>query len=442
MTETTGGWSYQMKDVDMGPDKVPGGEEWRIDAVVTYGTLSPTGSACDDCSGAPSPWVPAAGIDGHKATQHCEHDTKATSKSGVPYEYHSSDHLQCMGFKIPGKPGPIGWAGGQTIYPVNYCDDCHGCDGCKIRAPIFFGARPARSGGHGNNAWEPGPNAPTGLTKTQIPDVEVSSVAAAVFDNILIINGSSTKRLDSPSYPENQKIQDRYFEFALKRGVEIVADAWDPTSGTKRRAIEDDPDSGYQFGAHYERIMSELVGRDGYLGTMTWTAYPTKRRKIDANGNLVWATDQGLQFEVALHGTSLEEYQNAYYKAWQKWVEGKVAVAPASLLKNATDPKVRGHRIRDAVNAQGIRASDDGNGIRFGNVPLNSGTATTDSDMLVLEVRLQDANKMQDLMTPGGGAPPPAFKRPLRETPLFDDLTLTIVLRSPDLLYAEEGVEN
>ena len=33
------------------------------------------------------------------------------------------------------------------------------------------------------------------------------------------------------------------------------------------------------------------------------------------------------------------------------------------------------------------------------------------------------------------------YPQPLVETPVFEDVTLTLILESPQILYAEEGVE-
>ncbi|RMH57422.1 MAG: hypothetical protein D6685_12650, partial [Bacteroidetes bacterium] len=75
--------------------------------------------------------------------------------------------------------------GGAGTIPLNAVDDdCQGCEDCDLDGPVFFGAQPAGSqnyDGSGNLA------APDTMT-----------VASAVFDNIVFINGSPDRRTDYP----------------------------------------------------------------------------------------------------------------------------------------------------------------------------------------------------------------------------------------------------
>lgn len=446
----SGEWTYNMKAADTGPDGVPGGEEWQIDAIISWMNLSDSGGkdVCPCCTGSPSPWmVPSHGAGA--ADPHCHHDSKQTYKSG--WKFTTVNGGPCKGFQFEGTPTLGGALPG--VVPVHYCDDCHGCDGCKIRAPIYLGGRPARDEGKGNGAYEAGSYQDKQHPKT-IPDIDASTCAAVVFDNILFINASKEKRVDHPNYPPDQKIQDRYFEFALKRGVEQTLGAYDPKTHTydpSRSVVRDDfkgstDESGIQFGAHYERILPELLGREGYLGTLTWTAYPTRRREVNpTTGALEWIGEKGLQFEVSLHHIDVDAFANdadAFMRQWNSWLGSATGVPPLS-------PLLEGNRYPDVKTGRApITMGDviDGtvaDGYGFGRKLLVTGAGTASSgELLVLSVRLRDANSIQ--ASEKGAAVPsdPAMKRPLRESPLLDDLTLTIVLRTTDVLYAEEGVEN
>lgn len=266
--------------------------------------------------------------------------------------------------------------------PMQYiCDQCHGCEACDVDGPMFFGGQPA-----GDNYDASG----------NIAEVNPATVARAVFDNIIIKNNKE-RRTDTVGA---KNFEDRFFESSLAMAS----------------ALND-----LNFGAVYRRGLLELQGFRARLGTLSWTSYPS--------------TDNSVDFLPSLY----------------RMDGGTVPPpSPGSPTFSADSPGFLNTRLAgpatgeayDLVNGRPI-------GWRFGQEPTLDTTAAITSppasepyprEILVLSVELSR------LLTSSNAAVAATQRQtllpqPLVETPVFEDVTLTLLLESPQIIYAEEGVE-
>jgi hypothetical protein len=439
----SGKWKHKFTPPEEGPDQVPGGQEWQIDVQLDWD--APTqGSAtnnCPECHNAQSDKNNLAcnedsynnsSLDGGTFTQgyQYEYDRNCPQASTEAAQDPSNPYVHCWVIAPDSHgtlsvPSPFSW----DIDKQHYCDDCHGCPSCAVRAPVFFGGEPS-----GTQNFQT-----TGGTLTTVPAAgNASTCANAIFDNIIIANGSPLKRTDMPeSQYASSGAEDRFFESDIR-------DFLTNTKGTFYKAHQNTGNGN--FGARYDRVLSELFGTTFRIGTLSWTQYTA-----NVNGNPL------LPFEVALFRvpvpqkdwsqsgpsyTSALRQDQYYYLKTNPWTGVIDGTAHNVLLdvdpQSATSTSPPSSRAYDANPAGGAYYQDGGIGIRFGDGvyisgnEIPAGTTKTDlsvlpvPEMLVLSVAV---NVPQNL--PGG--------RSL--SPILDDVTLTIVLDSPSVLYSEEGVE-
>lgn len=377
----------------------PGDAEWSIAVEAIWSETHYT-RGCDVCNGEPFPadltTLPAVEDDPYRPhfgepLPYSLHDSGPTFKGGV--EFTSSpvtgfrswirvdgpiDHPQGREPRFPSGP-PFG------KFPITYIgDDCHGCERCDVDGPVFIGGEPA-----GDRNYSGG---------TALAPVNPATMAAAVFDNVVFVNGDEARRTDWPGssrpnitgaidpitgrpkdYAQPGKdFEDRFFEFNLST------------------TLEKGGGGQVGFGAVYRRGLLELDGLRGRLGTVTWTSYP----------------GSDLDFEVGL------------------WRVDRAAWSPsnANLLADPSAPTWG--FVDDA--ARGVTFATPGDP-PVGVLGTAAFDALTSSDLLVLGVRLRELGSGR-----GDGQPIPA---PLVETPIFEDLTLTLIHEQPRTLFAQEHVE-
>jgi len=488
-----GGWYYTFDDSAEMADGVPGGQEWQIHLVASWKEATPSGTLCGCChpdsslqathggvSGSPADPKPGrrwtAG-NGSTVDVSCNHDWMATQVNGIGPVVGSMGYCYML-HKGPGVMN-INGNGAPILYTLaDNCDNCHGCERCDIDGPIFFGGEPD-SGvgmphdiGMGQNLVEDGDPA----TPVELNPVSPETMAYAVFDNVIVMN-SKERRTDfddgDSSTPAPRSIEDRYFDSTM-----AFATNWSAPS----------------YGAIYHRGLLELIGKRGRLGTITWTSYPTNAVTLNVGGSV--STIPGLNWEVGLW--ALPDFATGSPGGGPIWDinndELLGSVAPYSPKQDTIvtdDGLVEGFYTMDddedrqmpdsadgawAGNPVGGRAhmGDANPGIWFEpdehyvgtTVGSEYMTAVTEPSLLVLGLRLQNIPTQSQLYgaeNPGGGASaPPAdpddldtsgsgtrgapgsgavIPVPLTETPVFEDVTITLILDHPKVIYAEEGVE-
>lgn len=466
MTQTTGGsgysgWSYSFTGTEMGTDSAPGGHEWEISVLYKWKTTQLNAAFCACCTG-PIPTDPgylgtdprnlyAKGANVNQAS--CNHDSTGTSKCGVGQVLGAgSSAYYCLVYEktpITGLTGSV--PNPRTIN--EQCDDCHGCENCDVDGPIFFGGEPVSGGtsvdggaqeippalgaGQGNYG---GPNVDDGAAPQ---GYDVSTMAYAVFDNIMILNNSA-RRTDNVANSDDF-YEDRFFETTMSF---IVSSS---SSGAARG-----------FGAQYHRGLLELLGEKARLGTLTWTAYPST---------------EDLRFEVGLFRVDA--------------FDGPIPTGNPNFDLAATTPLLQGSALPFAVDpalnpgpaVDGWSDSPIGGaahvyggapvvgdsvmpfaevGLDFQQLPYDGeGQPTVASPkLLVLGIRLRDLPPAPTMGTAAAGVTSvtiPGFgglqgsgtkgqrsasvPQPLLSSPVFEDVTLTLIPERTTTLYAEEGVE-
>lgn len=275
-------------------------------------------------------------------------------------------------------------SGPPSRFPITYIDDdCHGCEACDVDGPVFIGGEPS-----GNANYSGG---------TTLAPVNPATMAAAVFDNIVIRNGDQAKRTDWPganrapgptdpvtNQPTNyanpgKDFEDRFFESNMSTALEGAANF-----------------TGY--GVVYHRGLFELDGVRARLGTVSWTAYPTTG---------------GQKFELGIWSLKSGD--------WSPTNPNLIPDVTAPTWGFEEDPSI------------GIALSQNGVPVRFDGIGDPNATPTPiQPDLLVVGLRLRDMSGRT-----GVGPPIPA---PLLETPVFEDLTITFIPDVHTILHAEQGV--
>src|SRR5690606_13840949 len=109
--------------------------------------------------------------------------------------------------------------------PLDFIDDdCHGCEDCDVDGPVFVGGEPPmRGAGYADNY-----ESVTG--ELRISPIDESTMAYAVFDNIVFLNGDHSRRTDAlgstddtPLFEEGAQVnlaaknfEDRFYEEDLE----------------------------------------------------------------------------------------------------------------------------------------------------------------------------------------------------------------------------------
>lgn len=298
------------------------------------------------------------------------------------YMIHKGPGLIVAGGRLP-PPGQL---------PLQFtCDQCHGCEACDVDGPMFFGGEPA---GRDNYSG--------GLPAA----VDPNTTARAIFDNIIIKNNKE-RRTDSPGGGgelPGKDFEDRFFETSL--ATVTGSGAWNGGADLN-------------FGAVYRRGLLEVLGIRSRLGTLTWTSYPT--------------SDGDYDFQAALYRMPGGSGGSASYDPANPGpLNTRLGQPPTGTLYTmSVDGKV--HQI----------------GYHFQGEPLLDTTSDTTpgaswpKEVLVLGVQFSKllTNPNDRAADASGGPGGKLYPQPLVETPIFEDVTLTLIVESPQVLYAEEGVE-
>lgn len=262
------------------------------------------------------------------------------------------------------------------------CDGCNGCEACDVDAPMFFGGQPAPPPG-GNNKGA-----------TTVAQVQANRMAHAMFDNIVIKNNKERRSDNLNTRPE-----DRFYQDTLVRA----------TTG--------------DTGAIYRRAMLEIQGVRCRLGTLTWTSYSTTP----------WGNPSSPKWM---------DFTADLYK-----LPGGTGTTPTFQFSNTTmmDTATKITDPAEAILSNGI-----GVGYRF--KPLDGALDTTPvgqypRELLILQIALKD--RLQGTAgTPGGTVTLDPSQRaskgiptPILETPVLEDVTITVIRETVQILRAEEGVE-
>ena len=434
------GWDYTLQTADMGTDGAPGGHEWRISVVAEWKTTAVTGSFCRCCVGThpPDPGYPGADPRNVYAAGNtvsgCNHDSVGTMKSGYGDGFPPGSGFYCLVYQKTLLTGLSGVVNPNTV--DQQCDDCHGCENCDVDGPIFFGGEPG-AGGNYNNVADGA--APQGLDQ--------STMAYAVFDNILFLNNKE-RRTDNTADPNRHFFEDRFFETTMSY---IMGSTGAPN-----------------FGAQYHRGLVELVGNKARMGTVTWTAYPsTEDLRFEVGVYAVPAFDQPIP-----NGNSTFNLANSSLLAG-------VPGFPSAGLPFAVDPATSPGKFVDgwsdnpiggaahaAIVGDSVMAFDEPglnlSGQAYDGEGLPAGApAAAPPTLLVVGVRLRDMPPPTPTGAGGGATPSTqvvniggvalqktgnvgsrsSVPQPLLSTPVFEDLTMTLIPARTTTLYAEEGVE-
>lgn len=444
------GWTYTIQPADMGTDGVPGGHEWNISVVAEWTETSLSGSFCACCEGthAPDPGYPGADQRNmfalNNTQAHCNHDSTGTQKGGYGDSYPPGSGHYCLVYQKTQLTGLSGVTPPGNVH--EQCDDCHGCENCDVDGPIFFGGEPTNVAGNYNNQDQGA--APQGL--------KASTIAYAVFDNLLFLNNKE-RRTDNISDPNHNFFEDRFFETAM---AYIMGSTGAPN-----------------FGAQYHRGLLELVGSKARLGTVTWTAYPsTENLRFEVGIYSVPAFDAPVpsgNTTFNLANSSLLSGVPGFPAAGAPFAIDP-ATGPSAATDNWTDCPIGGAAHTAVVSNSVINYSEvglnlsgqayDGEGL-----PMGAPGAAPPS-LLVLGVRLRDMPPPNPVGGSGGATPDgsssitlnlpggstfavtkggnigaraagSSVPQPLLSTPVFEDLTMTLIPDRTTTLYAEEGVE-
>lgn len=282
-------------------------------------------------------------------------------------------------------------AGGRlappNALPLQFtCDQCHGCEACDVDGPMFFGGEPQADNYVGG----------------VLAPMKVSTAARAIFDNIIIKNNKE-RRTDAPGPGEQpgKDFEDRFFETSLATAAGAALNE-------------------LNFGAIYRRGLLEVLGFRTRLGTLSWTSYPT--------------SDGDYDFLASLYRMPGGTPSNAR-------------------MYDAANPGPLNAQLAGAPAGQVYTMTVDGNqreiGYRFDAEPLLDTTSDPSApagspyprELLVLSVQFSKLLSSVNDRDADDGSGGKLYPQPLAETPVFEDVTLTLILESPQVLYAEEGVE-
>lgn len=297
----------------------------------------------------------------------------------ICYMVHKGPGLIQAGGRLP-PPGEL---------PLQFtCDQCHGCEACDVDGPMFFGGEPV-----GRDNYSGGLPAP----------VNPATTARAIFDNIIIKNNKE-RRTDAPGGGgelPGKDFEDRFFETSL-------------ATVTGSTAFNNAAD--LNFGAVYRRGLLEVLGFRARLGTLTWTSYPT--------------SDDEYDFQAALYrmpgGTGSAA---TYDPANPGPLNTRLGQPPTGTLYTM---KLGGKVHQIGYHFQGEPLLDTTSDPTPG--------ASWPKEILVLSVQFSKLlASVNDRTATGPGGK--LYPQPLVETPIFEDVTLTLIVESPQILYAEEGVE-
>lgn len=318
-------------------------------------------------------------------------------------------------------------------------DDCHGCEDCDVDGPVFIGGEPRFSvefaGREKNYSSNSG--------KLVLNAVDPDTMAYAVFDNVVFLNGDHRRRTDAIGATDDSELfensggevnlaaknfEDRFFEEDLEA---YLYDLEKKNLGT---------------GAVYHRALMELRNRRVRLGSMTWTTYPTT---------------YGLDYEVGLWRFENHYVAGQYRYSYDRFdADGK----PVEFLGERRETPDFG-RHDSAGNQIGDFQDDAAAGITFTQPgdPLTGLEGTSASldglgdpddpehpqELLILGIRLrelgelgsEDGTTREDIQPDQDpGTSVGVIQSPVVETPIVEDVTLNVIPARPVVLYAEEGV--
>lgn len=284
------------------------------------------------------------------------------------------------------------------------CDDCSGCESCDVDGPLWFGGEPA-----GDRNF-------TDATLGELAPVDKTTVARAVFDNLVFLN-SMRYRTDFPT-GSPEWYQDRFFTGQMAEEY-VQADP-------KRGGLGDKTNTkGY--GAVFRRGLLELIGTRGRLGSMTWTVYPS--------------TDRTLSLEPRLWHLRGEDTGES--PVWRS--------DNATILQGPTASEPGKWRGMDCEQQGGLPV-----GLAFEEGVVYNGldTPETGPELLVLGFQLKDLFNIENgedttlvgrktvsktkgkWALTGAGLPTPMY-----QSPVLEDVTINVIRESAQILYAEEGVQ-
>lgn len=365
------GWTYNFTTADLGADGQGGtADDFRVDLVRSWKENSLTGGTCACCSDCGKHDFDEARYWGQDNQDGC----RMLSKS----------YITAGGVLPPPDPIP----------PQFVCDQCNGCEACDVDGPMFFGGRPIGGGAVG------GPNYQSdGSGGFIVADVEPSTMATCIFDNIIIKNNRE-RRTDYVS----DAFEDRFFETVLTTNI----------NSSPNPALREP-----NFGAVYRRGLLELRGFRCRLGTLTWTSYPT--------------TDGFLDFDVGVRRIDQSGGEQFVPSNTDINTDGLPAPGNNSVGAPYMDPVTNSRVVGYAIGT--IGPGDAALGTVGQPAPSFDGTAlpapaTWAREILLLDVQL---NK-KDLARSG-------LPKPIVQTPILEDVTLTFLSEQPQIVYAEEGVE-
>ncbi len=336
-------------------------------------------------------------------------------------------------------------------------DDCHGCEDCDVDGPVFIGGEPHYEGdGYADNYLSVD-------GALQLNRVNKDTMAYAVFDNVVFLNGDHARRTDSVGSTDDtalfepggegslsislaaKNFEDRFYEEDLEAFLINLS---------KKRGEEVELGTG----AVYHRALMELRNTRVRLGSLTWTAYPTS---------------YDLDYEVGLW-----KFRNTYNPATERYAYTYLRRDPVTgqridLLPDRDAPHFGVLELVDGQPAVKFQ-SDPAAGVTFsdpGDPPTGfSGTrayldglggadlAVEPQELLILGVRLRNLGatdteegstrvdidpsdpEYQDLLTNPAGSQG-VVQSPVLETPILEDVTLNVITARPVILYAEEGAD-
>jgi hypothetical protein len=371
MTPTNGnglgntGWTYSFTAADLGPDHQGGTtDDFQIDIIVHY-KLPVLSGLCTDCPG-------------------CDHDRNQKRFWGR--SPNGQGNQRCM-MIFTGQPYNVIYTIGgfpTSSCPLQAaCDQCHGCEACDVDGPMFIGGEPdgfvagPNPGNCGQN-FDP--------TSHQIMAVKKSTMARAVFDNIIIKNNRERRTDFDPTAPGT--FEDRFFESQLS----VVASA----------------NTDANFGAVYRRGLLELQGFRAKLGTLSWTSYPS-----------VTTGPVTQEFECMVERLPGGSGPTPTFNSSNAGIAGSPASGTPITEANGALNRVIGYSF---AGQPPFDATSD---------PNATGGVSYPKEMLLLNVQYNNRGQ-----TRGGALP-----QPMVETPFFEDVTLTLIRESVQILYAEEGIE-
>jgi hypothetical protein len=274
--------------------------------------------------------------------------------------------------------------------PINgTCDGCNGCEACDIDAPMFFGGQPAEPPGGSNKG------------ASTVALVDPNTMAHAVFDNIVIKNNKERR-----SDLNNQRPEDRFYQDTLVQA----------TSG--------------DTGAIYRRGLLEIAGVRCRLGTLTWTSYTTTP----------WGSPQRwMDFAADLYRLpGGAAGQPTFRFANNTMMTGATLLTqPVPEQQLMSGSTVVGYRFTNAQSAIDTTVDPSWN------TPSNPANRPYPKDLLILQIALKDrlvGNAGAGSLAPTNRASK-GIPTPILETPVLEDVTLTLIKETVQILRAEEGVE-